>query len=230
MVRDLRLIASVPLGALLSALTDHAKRPTELIRDIDPDVRNNVAGSGLPGIFKTAALALIGDIVSSTTEHTSIMNTVEGFFGIGSIIGPALLARLLRRGFSWQWLYVIAGTMCVLLIVTAASARYPAAKRTEIQKSDTTAAITNRYVLAFSLGAFLYVAIESAVYVWMPTMVAGYRGSAVWIAAYGISTGFAAVLFIGLTLNWVFNPAHRVFREADETEYSFTEGVPNVRS
>ena len=72
------------------------------------------------GIFKTAALALIGDIVTSTKEHTSIMNAVEGFFGVGSIIGPAILARLLIRGLSWQWLYVIAGTMCVLLIVTAA--------------------------------------------------------------------------------------------------------------
>ena len=37
------------------------------------------------GIFKTGALALIGDISRSTAEHTSIMNTVEGFFGIGSI-------------------------------------------------------------------------------------------------------------------------------------------------
>jgi fucose permease len=32
------------------------------------------------GVFKTGALALIGDIVKSTSEHTSIMNTVEGFF------------------------------------------------------------------------------------------------------------------------------------------------------
>ena len=45
------------------------------------------------GVFKTGALALIGDISRSTTEHTSIMNTMEGFFGIGSILGPALLAR-----------------------------------------------------------------------------------------------------------------------------------------
>ena len=81
------------------------------------------------GIFKTAALALIGDIVTSTKEHTSTMNTVEGFFGVGSIIGPAILARLLSRGLGWQWLYVIAGAICVLLIVTAAAVRYPVAHR-----------------------------------------------------------------------------------------------------
>lgn len=141
-------------------------------------------------IFKTAALALIGDIVSSTAEHTSIMNTVEGFFGVGSIIGPAILAPLLLRGLSWQWLYVIAGTMCVLLIVTAASVRYPAAKSAEAPRSNTMSAFTNRYVLAFSLGAFLYVAVESAVYVWMPTLVAGYHGRSAWLAAYSISIVF----------------------------------------
>ena len=106
------------------------------------------------GIFKTAALALIGDIVTSTKEHTSIMNTVEGFFGVGSIIGPAILARLLIRGLSWQWLYVIAGTICVLLIVTAAAVRYPAAASAETDirhKANTMAVISNRYVLGFLL-------------------------------------------------------------------------------
>jgi fucose permease len=299
------------------------------------------------GIFKTAALALIGDIVTSTKEHTSIMNTVEGFFGVGSIIGPAILARLLLRGLSWQWLYVIAGTMCVLLIVTAASIRYPAQERKQVERPNAGGAITNPYILAFSLGAFLYVAVESAVYVWMPTLVAGYHGSVAWLPAYSISiffflraagrflgswmlarfqwtavlalfsalilacfatsvagglawaifllplsglfmsviyptinskgisclpksehgagagvilfftclsavlaplamgaisdsmggpgygfvlaTGFAALLFIGLTLNWIFNPTRRVFRQIDETEYSFAlnEGVTN---
>jgi len=157
------------------------------------------------GIFKTAALALIGDIVTSTKEHTSIMNTVEGFFGVGSIIGPAILARLLIRGLSWQWLYVIAGTMCVLLIITAASVRYPAVKRTQEHRSNGTAAIRNRYILGFSLGAFLYVAVESAVYVWMPTLIAGYRGRAAWLAAYSISIFFvlrAAGRFLG---SWMLN-------------------------
>ena len=50
------------------------------------------------GVFKTGALALVGDISTSTAEHTSIMNTAEGFFGIGSIVGPAVLAYLLADG------------------------------------------------------------------------------------------------------------------------------------
>src|SRR5204863_3264103 len=88
------------------------------------------------GIFKTGALALIGDISRSTAEHSSIMNTVEGFFGVGSIIGPALLARLLNRGVSWQWLYAIAGSICVLLILTAMNVRYPTRLSAQTEQTD----------------------------------------------------------------------------------------------
>ena len=54
-------------------------------------------------MFKTGALALIGDISTSTAQHTSIMNTAEGFFGVGAIIGPAILTRMLAAGMSWKW-------------------------------------------------------------------------------------------------------------------------------
>jgi fucose permease len=163
-----------------------------------------LAISGLAiGVFKTGALALIGDISRSTTEHTSIMNTVEGFFGIGSIIGPALLARLLTAGVSWKWLYVIAGTICVLLVVISLSVKYPHTMKAGDEPIDlgrTMAAMKNPYALAFSLGAFLYVATECAIYVWMPTLLEGYHGRAALLAAYSISVFFflrAGGRFIG---------------------------------
>ena len=56
------------------------------------------------------------------------------------------------------------------------------------------------YVLAFSAGAFLYVGVEAAIYVWMPTLLAGYRGGATTLAAYSISIFFilrAAGRFLG---------------------------------
>ena len=58
----------------------------------------------------------------------------------------------------------------------------------------------NGYVLAFSGGAFLYVGVEAAIYVWMPTLMAGYAGSAVTLATYSISIFFllrAAGRFLG---------------------------------
>ena len=154
------------------------------------------------GIFKTGALALIGDISTSTAQHTTIMNTAEGFFSIGAIIGPAILVRLLAAGMSWKWLYVIAGGICVLLMVIALLVRYPkTAKPTGGRGlSGTAGAITNPYVLAFSTAAFLYVGVEAAIYVWMPTLLAGYRGSATSLATYSISIFFllrAAGRFLG---------------------------------
>ncbi len=159
--------------------------------------------SGLAiGIFKTGALALIGDISTSTGQHTAIMNTAEGFFGVGAIIGPAILARLLDAGMSWQWLYAIAGVICVALIVLALLVRYPSTSRAAGGRgfSGTSHAMKNRYVLAFSTGAFLYVGVEAAVYVWMPTLLAGYTGTATWLATYSISIFFllrAAGRFLG---------------------------------
>ena len=145
------------------------------------------------GVFKTGALALIGDISKSTAEHTSTMNLVEGFFGVGAIMGPAILARLLAAGVSWKWLYVIAGSMCVALIITALAVKYPRTMKPGEEKMDlwrTFRTMRNPFVLLFSLGAFLYVAAECAVYVWMPTLLADYHGSAAFVAAYSISIFF----------------------------------------
>ena len=154
------------------------------------------------GIFKTGALALIGDISESTAQHTSIMNTVEGFFGVGAIIGPAILTRLIAGGFSWKWLYVIAGCVCVVLIALASMVRYPTPTMASGASgfTGTGRAIRNQFVLAFSAGAFLYVGVEAAVYVWMPTLLANYTGSATLLATYSISIFFllrAAGRFLG---------------------------------
>jgi fucose permease len=162
-----------------------------------------MAVSGIAiGTFKTGALALIGDISTSTGQHTSIMNTVEGFFGVGAIIGPAILTRMLAAGFSWTWLYVIAGVLCVVLIGLALLVKYPEATQvaSNSRSNGTRRAMKNPYVLAFSAGAFLYVGVEAAIYVWMPTLLAGYAGSAQSMAMYSISIFFflrAAGRFLG---------------------------------
>jgi len=50
--------------------------------------------------------------------------------------------------------------------------------------------VGNPYALAFSLGAFLYVAVECAIYVWMPTLLQSYKGPAQFVAVYAISIFF----------------------------------------
>jgi fucose permease len=157
------------------------------------------------GVFKTGALALIGDISTSTAQHTAIMNMAEGFFGVGAIIGPAILTRLLNAGLPWQWLYLIAGSLCVGLIVLAMLVKYPESPQPSRERglTGTGHALRSPYVLAFSAGAFLYVGVEAAIYVWMPTWFQSYSGNATTMAAYSISIFFllrAAGRFLGAWL------------------------------
>jgi fucose permease len=151
-----------------------------------------ISGLGV-SVFKIGALALIGDISRSTREHTSLMNTVEGFFGVGSIIGPAIIALLLSAGLSWKWLYVVAAAVCALLMLLALRARYPTRQRAAEEAIDlrrTLRMMRNPYAMGFSLLIALYVAVEVAIYVWMPTYLQGYHGSAAWLTGYALTAFF----------------------------------------
>ena len=160
------------------------------------------------GVFKTGALALIGDITTNATQHTSTMNMVEGFFGVGAIIGPFIVTYLLKNGTSWHWLYAIAGTLCIVLILLALLVKYPDTVKETSEKIDirnTFSILKNPFAIGFSLAAFLYVAVECSIYVWMPTLIAGYKGNAVFIATYALTIFFifrVAGRFLG---SWILS-------------------------
>jgi fucose permease len=163
-----------------------------------------LAAGGLGiSVFKIGALALIGDVARSTREHTTFMNTVEGFFAVGAIAGPAIVATLLAAGLSWKYLYVIAALICVILLAAAALARYPSTALAEqggASFADTLRKMRDAHALGFSALIMLYVAVEVAVYVWMPTYLQGYTGAASWLAAYALTVFFvlrAAGRFLG---------------------------------
>ncbi|MFJ6023076.1 MFS transporter [Brevundimonas sp. NPDC092305] len=166
-----------------------------------------VGGLGI-GVFKSGALALIGDISGSTREHSATMNTVEGFFGIGAIVGPAIVAWLLQSGADWKWLYVVAAVMCGGLVLASSLARYPARPtvveaRPSAGVGETLKLMGDPHALGFGLGLMLYVAAEAAVYVWAPTYLAGYEGQWGWFAVYAVSIFFvlrAAGRFLGAWL------------------------------
>jgi fucose permease len=164
-----------------------------------------ISGASI-GIFKTGALALIGDISSSTAQHTATMNMVEGFFGVGAIIGPAIVTVLINHQVSWKWLYSIAGTICVVLILIALRVRYPHTMRPSGEAVDlrrTLRMMGNPYALAFGTGALLYVAVEASVYVWGPLYLSDYHGPWTLLAGYAISVFFflrAAGRFLGVWL------------------------------
>jgi len=144
-----------------------------------------IAGLGI-SVFKTAALALIGDVTASSQSHTRFMNTVEGFFALGAIAGPAIVTVLIGAGVSWKWLYVIAAVICLGLVFMASAVRAPAPRATVERASaaQMLAVLRDPLALGFSLLVALYVAVEVAIYVWMPTYLAGYEGPNVWLQAW----------------------------------------------
>jgi fucose permease len=150
-----------------------------------------IAGLGI-SIFKIGALALIGDISVSTQSHTRFMNTVEGFFALGAIAGPAIVASLIGAGMSWKWLYVIAALLCLALIVIAARVRYPDARHAVQRASprQMLAVMRDPLALGFSFLVIMYVAVEVAVYVWMPTYLLDYTGSLAWLPLYALTIFF----------------------------------------
>ncbi len=131
-----------------------------------------VSGLGI-SVFKTGALALVGDISPNTTSHTRFMNTVEGFFAVGAIVGPAVVGLLIGAGMSWKWLYAIAALICALLVAMAAAAKYPQ-RVVPVERANLgqmLAMLKDPLALGFSLLVMLYVATECAIYVWMPTLL-----------------------------------------------------------
>jgi fucose permease len=165
-----------------------------------------VAGMAI-GVFKTGAVALVGDLSADARQLTSTMNLVEGFFGVGAIIGPLIVTALIERGTSWRFLYVIAGTLSVVLALIALRTRYPQVEKPAEQKAaslgHTLRLLPNRYVLGFSALAFTYVVVECAIYVWMPTLLAEYHGSWLALVGYALPAFFvmrAAGRFLGAWL------------------------------
>lgn len=162
------------------------------------------------GIFKTAGLAVIGDFSSSTEDHTKKMNAVEGFFGVGAIVGPALVVYFDHAGLSWRWLYVVAAVLCAAMVVAVALTRFPPTTVEASSKAglgNTLRLLKSPYALGFSLGIALYVACEVAIFVWLPTFLEGFTAAGItaFFAAYAVMIFFilrAAGRFLGvLVLN-----------------------------
>lgn len=151
--------------------------------------------SGLAiGVFKTGAIALIGDLARSPADHIREMNIVEGFFALGAIAGPPIVARLLAAGLPWTALYGLAGTLTLGLLLLALVVRFPAARpATSPERAGmiaTLAIARDRRALGHGACIFLYVGVETAVYVWMPALLAADGAATLLPGAWALSTFF----------------------------------------
>jgi fucose permease len=165
-----------------------------------------LSGLGI-SVFKTAALALIGDITPSTRAHTRFMNTVEGWFAVGAIVGPGIVAALTSTGLSWRWLYTVAAVICLALVVmTSRAAEAPARARVErASLSQMLSVLRDPFALGFSLLIGLYVATEVAIYVWMPTYLEGYTGPHGWLQTWALTLFFVLRALGRFTGAWLLD-------------------------
>lgn len=158
------------------------------------------------GLFKTAALALIGDVSANADSHTRLMNRVEGFFGLGAIVGPALVALLLAASLAWTQLYLLAGFICLVLLLLAWRLDYPPYQRQQ-QSSlwQSLMFIKDGYALGFSLAIACYVATEVAIFVWLPTLLQHYEGQWSLLASHAITVFFILRTLGRFLAEWLLN-------------------------
>jgi fucose permease len=120
-------------------------------------------------------------------------------------VGPAAVATLLTAGVSWKWLYGVAAAICLALVIMATRLGDPA-PRSKVERANLgqmLGVMGDPLALGFSLLVALYVAVEVAIYVWMPTYLAGYTGSHSWLPAWALTVFFvlrAAGRFLGAWL------------------------------
>jgi fucose permease len=90
-------------------------------------------------------------------------------------------------------------------VVLASRVRYPptAASAERANLGEMTAVLRDPVALGVSALVMLYVAVEVAIYVWMPTYLLGYDGSIAWLPLYALTIFFvlrAAGRFLGAWL------------------------------
>ena len=130
-------------------------------------------------LVKVSVYSIIGQLTNSTTEHSSLLNTVEGIFMLGSLAGYWLFSVFIdaNNPLSLSWLnvyYPLAGLIILALLIVAFS---PIAKPI---RSLSHASATQDFidmlkmsyqplVLIFVMSIFLYVLIEQSIGTWLPT-------------------------------------------------------------
>jgi len=129
-------------------------------------------------IIKVSAYSTVGLVTSSAKEHSSLMNTLEGLFMVGVLIGYWLFAFYIDESNSNDWLnvYWIVGVLSLvafvfLLISPLDESAIEDRKETAISEDfrDMLALIIKPLIIVFVISAFLYVLIEQGIGTWLPT-------------------------------------------------------------
>jgi fucose permease len=130
-------------------------------------------------LVKVSVYAIIGQLSPSTKTHSSLLNTIEGIFMLGSLSGYWLFSFYIEPSEDkHQWLdvyYAIAALISVALLLVIISP-IKKDKQNTSQQQSVVYEFTNMLkmarqplVIIFVVSIFLYVLIEQGIGTWLPT-------------------------------------------------------------
>ena len=129
-------------------------------------------------LVKVAVYAIIGQLTDTAEQHSSLLNTVEGIFMLGSLSGYWLFSLFVDPNdtSSLEWLnvyYILALLAVVALLFVSFSPISKPAIETEQSPSqaffDMLKLSLDKLILIFIISIFLYVLIEQGIGTWLPT-------------------------------------------------------------
>jgi len=160
-------------------------------------------------LVKVSVYAIIGQLSTSVKSHSSILNTVEGIFMLGSLSGYWLFSFYVapNASNSLAWLdvyYPLAGIILVALLLVGVSSIPDSRNQSSSQGAvnDFVDMVKMSYqplVIVFVFSIFLYVLIEQGIGTWLPTFNNEVLGLPNHVSVQ-ITSIFAAALAIGRLL------------------------------
>jgi fucose permease len=139
--------------------------------------------------------------VATLPRHTSLLNFLHAFFGVGALAGPVLAVALLDAGFSWGSVYLVF-SVCSLPLLVGFALRLPGATVSEpdpVRVSAFGAAVRHRAIVLAAAFLALYVGVEVNIGNWGYSFLVEERGEGAILAGWVISGywfGFTAGRFL----------------------------------
>ncbi len=130
-------------------------------------------------LIKVSVYSIIGQLSDSVKSHSSLLNTIEGIFMLGSLSGYWLFSVYVTpdNPHSLSWLLVYYPLFCMIAIAAllVMCANVSQVEQREQQKTvvdgflDMLKMSYQKLVLIFVMSIFLYVLIEQGIGTWLPT-------------------------------------------------------------
>jgi fucose permease len=139
------------------------------------------------------------------------MNWLHASFGLGALLGPALMTAILSSDHSWRWGYVVAASLQVALTAGFVLTRHSWDTGTVANRDDTAAAdvgpVTGwlvRALLWLGMGLFFVSAgLEATTGQWSFTLFTEGRGAPVAVAGFWVSAYWLAFTLTRIAFGFV---------------------------